>query len=235
MKNNLLILILFAGTLAFQACNNEPKTAGNDSSKTADVETPVSDGEEVLEQRVTHSVATLYDMDNDNSTISWKANKKLGGGHAGTFKPSMGRLAYDQGRVVAGEVNVNMKSLDVTDDMGAGKAKLVGHLSSADFFDIEKFPSAKFVFQKIQPEADGSNGYNYTISGPLTMKGITKIISVPANIDVQESRIAVNSPVFTINRTDWGINYNSALLGTVADKIINDEVEMSFTAVFLPR
>lgn len=233
MKNNLLILVLFASALAFFSCKSEPK-AGSDS-KTAQVATPAGEGEEVVEQRTTHSVASLYDMDNANSTLTWKANKKIGGGHAGTFKPSMGRLAYDQGRVVAGEVTIDMNSLDVTDDMGDMKAKLMGHLKADDFFGVEKFPSAKFQFQKIQPEVDGANGYNYTISGPLTMKGKSKMISVPANIDVQGSQIVVNTPVFTINRTDWGINYNSGILGTAADKIINDEVELSVNAVFLAR
>jgi len=234
MKNNLLILTLFVGVLTFFACKNESKVDGAGST-TSKVETPVGEGEELMEQRVTHSIANIYEMDNANSTLTWKANKKIGGGHSGTFKPSMGRLAYDQGRVVAGEVTMDMKSMNVTDDMGDMKAKLMGHLNSDDFFAVDKFPSAKFMFQKIQPEKDGSNGYNYTISGPLTMKGKSKIISVPANIDVQSDKIVVNTPVFTINRTDWGINYNSGILGTAADKIINDEVELSVNAVFLPR
>ena len=235
MKNNFLILILFAVAVGFVACKSESK-AGAAGTETSKANTAAKAGEEVLQERTTKSVATLYDMDVTNTTVSWKANKKIGSGHSGTFNASMGRLAYDQGRVVAGEVNIDMKSIAVTDDMGADmKGKLLGHLQTGDFFEIEKFPSAQFVFQKIQPETDASNGYNYTIAGPLTIKGVSKPVTIPANIDVQSGKIVVNSPVFTINRTDWGINYGSGILGTAADKIIKDEVEMTINAVFLAR
>jgi polyisoprenoid-binding protein YceI len=63
-----------------------------------------------------------------------------------------------------------------------------------------------------------------SIVGDLTIKGITKSITIPANVAMAGDKISVVTPSFKINRTDWDVKYGSGLIGTAADKIIHDEI-----------
>lgn len=229
MKKNFSILSLFAFALIFASC-------GSDSASTAnapDVVNKANEGEEIMEtKKITNVVADLYQVDTRNSVLNWKGTKKIGGGHAGTMKLSAGRLAYIDHRIAAGEVTIDVTTLATTDEMGGKEANLNGHLKNEDFLDVGKFPTAKFVFQKIQPIEDAKNGFNYSITGPLTLRGVTKVVSIPANVEVLDKKIHVTSPKFSINRTEFGIKYGSGLFGAVGDKVINDDVEMSFDVMF---
>ncbi len=229
MKKNFSIPTLFAFALIFASC-------GGDSASTVDAPDVVNqakEGEEIMDtKKITNVVAEIYQLDPKNSSMTWKGTKKIGGGHAGTMKVSAGKLAYIDHRIAAGEVTVDVTSLATTDDMGDKAASLNGHLKNEDFLDVGKFPTAKFVFQKIQPIEDAKNGFNYSISGPLTLRGVTKVVSIPANVEVLDKKIHVTSPKFSINRTEFGIKYGSGLFGAVGDKVINDDVELSFDVMF---
>lgn len=229
MKNSISILTLFAFALIFASC-------GGDSANGADAPAAVTqakEGEEIMEtKKVTNVMADLYQLDPNNSVLNWKGTKKIGGGHAGTMKLSAGRLAYIDHRIAAGEITVDVTSMATTDDMGDKAASLNGHLKNEDFLDVGKYPTAKFVFQKIQPIEDPKDGFNYSVSGPLTLRGVTKVVSIPANVEVLDKKIHVTSPKFNINRTEFGIKYGSGLFGAVGDKVINDNVEMSFDVMF---
>ena len=229
MKKSFSILTFFAFALIFASCGSDSSAEAN----APDVVNKANEGEQIVEtKKITNAVADFYQLDPNNSTMTWKGTKAIGGGHAGTMKVSAGRIAYIDNRVVAGEVTVDVTSMATTDDLGDKAAGLNGHLKSPDFLDAAKFPDAKFVFQKIQPIEDAKNGFNYSVSGPLTLKGVTKVITVPANVAVMDRKIHVTSPKFSINRTEFGIKYGSGLFGAVGDKVINDEVELSFDVMF---
>ncbi len=80
--------------------------------------------------------------------------------------------------------------------------RLTNHLKSADFLEVREFPTAKFVSTKIEPAADGKA----KITGNLTLHGQTKAISFPATVAVTDKGLTLASE-FTIDRTNWGINY----------------------------
>jgi len=89
-------------------------------------------------------------------------------------------------------------------------------LKSPDFFDVEKFPKAKFVSTAIK--AGGDNGATHTVTGNLELHGVTKAITFPAQIKVDPDAVSVVAE-FSINRKDFSIVYPG-----MPDDLIKDDV-----------
>ncbi len=85
------------------------------------------------------------------------------------------------------------------------------HLKSADFFDAEQYPTLNFKSTKI--EGDGNE---YQITGDLTIKGITKPVTLNAEFSGLmtdpwgNTKVGINLDG-KINRKDFGLTYNAAL------------------------
>jgi polyisoprenoid-binding protein YceI len=102
-----------------------------------------------------------------------------------------------------------------------------GHLKSNDFFDMENYPQITFVSTRVeQVDAD-----NYRVTGDLTIKGITN----PGTVDVEYTGTAVdpfsNTRIgfegkTTVNRKDWGVNWNAAL--EAGGVLVSEKVTLEF-------
>ena len=97
---------------------------------------------------------------------------------------------------------------------------LTNHLKSPEFFDVAKFPTSTFVSTGIEagskdPKAKEAT---HTVTGNLTLHGVTKSISFPAKIAVSGDNATLDSEFF-INRQDFGITYPGK-----ANDLIRDEV-----------
>ncbi len=197
-------LLLILG-LSFTACKKAPK--GVDSKTTT----------------ATNAAATANANDKmfniTGGQLQWTGTK-VGGQHSGIVKVKGGDISASNGQVSAGTVMIDMSSITVTDlKAGDGKEDLEGHLKNEDFFNTAAHPTATFKVTS----ASGS-GTSMSIVGDLTIKGITKSITIPANVAMAGDKISVVTPSFKINRTDWDVKYGSGLIGTAADKIIHDEI-----------
>jgi len=173
------------------------------------------------------------------STLNWKGSKP-GGEHVGTVSVTEGKLSAENGKLVAGSFTIDLNTIvcaDLTDAEMNGK--LVGHLKSADFFDVAQFPTAKFELVSASElpagtpaSADGIQA-THQVTGNLIMKGITKSISFPAQVSVGESEIKAVSAPFAIDRTQWSVNYGSkSLFAELKDNFINDEMIISLNLSF---
>ncbi len=187
-------------------------------------ETEATAAEEVKEKT---TEALLYVVDASTSTIEWTGIKPAGK-HMGTINVAKGTISTKEGTVESGSFLVDMKSITVTDLEGDEKAGLEGHLKGEGegkedhFFNVAKFPTASFDITGIK-QKDGKT----FIEGNLTIKGIEKNISFPATTSVQDNTLTLTTEVFTINRTDWGVNYASkSIFGDLGDKFINDDIEL---------
>jgi len=139
---------------------------------------------------------------------------------------SDGRLMVGGDKLIGGEFTIDMNSLTNTDIEDAGKrGNLEGHLKNEDFFEVSKFPTSKFELIQVQP-VTGNDAVTHNLTGNLTLKGITKSITIPANVIVTDAMISAVTPAFDINRTDWGVKYGSGLTGAVGDKVISDQVAL---------
>lgn len=105
-------------------------------------------------------------------------------------------------------------SVQATIDVGSvstGDQGRDGHLKGADFFDVENHPEMTFVSTGVQ-----ANGDDFVLAGDLTIKGVTK----PVSLDLEFEGVAKDpwgntkagfTAEGTINRKDWGLEWNVAL------------------------
>lgn len=155
----------------------------------------------------------------ENSKIEW-VGSKVTGSHNGSFGKFSGTVNYG-GSPEKSSVTINIETASIAaDDPGLTK-----HLQTPDFFDVAKFPEAKFESTGIK--AGGDKGATHTVTGNLTMHGVTKSISFPATItpvpgSVPSPEAITVDASFSINRKDFGINYAGA-----ANNLIRDEVVLN--------
>lgn len=209
----LLGFIFFAGALSLISC----KQSEGEKAE-------VSDAAEVEA-----SVGTEIPVNVSESMISWEGTKPTGT-HTGTINISEGNVAVNEGKVTGGSFTIDMNSIVVTDLDGEQKANLENHLKGfADgkedhFFNVAQHPTASFELTKVV-SLDGDAEANSTVYGNLTIKGTTKEIGFRAMINVNNDQVTVTTPKFTVDRTQWGVNYGSkSIFDNLGDKFINDEI-----------
>jgi polyisoprenoid-binding protein YceI len=164
--------------------------------------------------------------------LEWNG-KKLKGEHNGTIMLSSGEIIINKDAVTGGTFEIDMNSLtdkDLTDP--SYKTKLEGHLKSADFFDAQKFPKAKFVITSVTPIKEAKEGgYTHTVKGNLTIKDKTNEISFDAVIKMAEGKVACVGTA-TIDRSKFDIKYGSkSFFPEIGDKLIYDEFIVKFNVV----
>ena len=131
--------------------------------------------------------AVKYTFSNTTgSKVQW-TGAKVTGKHDGTFETFTGAVNLVDGNPEKSTVNVDIdtSSLKVDPD------KLAGHLKSADFFDVAKYPKATFNSTSIK--AGGDKGATHTVTGNFMLHGVTKSITFPATITVAGDDVKVNA------------------------------------------
>lgn len=150
----------------------------------------------------------------------------------GNVKLANGTLNVEGNKLVGGTFVMDMSTLVDTDITNAGmNEKLTGHLKSDDFFSVEKHPTSTFKITKAEPMAKAKAGEpNYTITGDLTIKGITHPITFPASVKIAGNTAEAKAK-FDVNRIKYDIKFRSGLIGTAADKIIYDDFTIDLNIV----
>jgi polyisoprenoid-binding protein YceI len=143
------------------------------------------------------------------SKIGFTASK-VTASHEGGFNTFDGTISLSPEGPQKSSFAVKIK----TDSIHTDAEKLTGHLKTADFFDVAKYPEATFTSTGITPKS----GSEYTVTGDLDLHGVKKSITFPANITVAKDRVTATSE-FAINRRDFQINYAG-----MANDLIRDEV-----------
>lgn len=167
------------------------------------------------EQQPAEKNGELLAVNLETSKVDWKAF------HKGGFNPRWGTLSLQSGEisvkdkeVTAGDFTMNMQSIKVdpasVTEESSLYLQLEAHLKSADFFEVEKNPTANFKITKVAALSTNDNtgveGANKMVSGNLTLKGKALNISFPAKVIVTEGLVTLKAK-FTVNRTDWNLNY----------------------------
>ncbi len=153
------------------------------------------------------SVASLA-IDPKNSKIEF-VGAKITKSHDGGFRDFAGTLKLAE-PVEQSQVEVTIQ----TASLWADAEKLTKHLKSPDFFDVERYPTAQFSSTKIVATGDG-----HTITGDLTLHGVTKRISFPAKVSASASEVSAQAE-FAINRQDFGITYPGMPDDLIRDKVV---------------
>jgi K(+)-stimulated pyrophosphate-energized sodium pump len=163
-----------------------------------------------------------YSFVSDSCTLVW-TGKKAVGSHTGAIKITAGNIKLDS-NMISGEFVIDMKSITCTDITDSTYNKdFVGHMMADDFFGVAANPTAKISLMKIAALDDKSN---YLITADLTIKSITNEITFPAHIVTEAGRMSVSADI-VIDRTRWGIIYNSPTAGALGDKFIYDNFNLA--------
>jgi polyisoprenoid-binding protein YceI len=139
----------------------------------------------------------------------------------GRFKDFSGTIVYDAKNPAASSVQFSIKAASIATDNDARD----GHLKSPDFFDAAKFPTLEFASTKVA--ASGAN--QLSVTGNLTIKGVTKSVTIPVKVGGMikqgEGWKAGFTSTFTINRQDYNVAWNKAVEG--GGMILGDDVEIT--------
>ncbi|MCU0469793.1 MAG: YceI family protein [Arcicella sp.] len=165
---------------------------------------------------------TTLAVDTKASKIHWLA-KKVTGQHEGTINISSGSLVADGAKIVGGDFVIDMKSIVCTDITNEEyNKKFIGHITTGDFFEVEKFPTSTFKITKVA----GNN-----ITGDLTLHGVTKSITFPAKISTVGGKVSATASI-PVDRTDFGVKYGSKkFFESIGDKAIDDVFNLDVTLV----
>ncbi|MEK7124785.1 MAG: YceI family protein [Patescibacteria group bacterium] len=173
-----------------------------------------------------------YELDADSSSMAWQGQKTLIKSwiDRGTIQLKSGSTTVADGKVTKGNVVVDMTSIvTLNTGKGDGEDTEAKHLKSADFFDVTKYPTAEFKLTSL--EKDDSSPDGYTVSGTLTLKGLTRAVTFPATVITDDDTLTMKASA-QLDRTRWNIRYGSdRFFDNLGNEVIDDLFTVTFTAV----
>ncbi|HEY2407804.1 MAG TPA: YceI family protein [Polyangiaceae bacterium] len=169
-----------------------------------------------------------WNFDPAHSTVGFSARHMMITKVTGRFKSWSGTLEFDPSNLASTKLSaeIDAASVDTQDE------KRDGHLKSADFFDVEKFPKLTFAGTKVESSGKGKA----KVTGDLTIHGTTRAVT----LDVEYSeptkdpwggeRVGIEART-TINRKDFNLNWNVALEagGILVSEKIQIELDVQAT------
>jgi polyisoprenoid-binding protein YceI len=164
-----------------------------------------------------------YTLDPTHSRIGFVARHAMVTKVRGSFNEVEGSGYFDAEDPTKSRATLTIQAASI-DTRNADRD---GHLRSNDFFDMEQYPEITFVSTKVEPLASGS----YRVTGDLTIKGVTKPVSVDldytgsATDPFGNHRVGLEGST-TVNRKDWGVNWNAAL--EAGGVLVSEKVTLEF-------
>lgn len=164
-----------------------------------------------------------YVIDPAHTSIGFTVRHAMVTNVRGSFQELEGTLTLDgeHPENSAAAIDVSMASIDT------GAPDRDGHLRSADFFDVEQFP--KMTFRSTSAEERG--GDSYRISGDLTIRDVTKPLTIDLEFNGSATDPYGNQRVgfegtAEMLRSDWGLTYQTAL--ETGGVLIGDKLKLTF-------
>ena len=166
--------------------------------------------------------AQSWEIDPRHSTAQFSVRHMVISNVRGEFLKLAGKATYDPKNLKASnlEAMIDVSSITTRD------AKRDTHLKSPEFFDAAKFPTITFKSRSFSKNRAGLN-----ILGDLTMRGVTKPVTIAVEGPSQEIKDSLGkqrigaSAMLKLNRKDFGINYNKVL--ETGGVIVGDEVSIT--------
>lgn len=163
-------------------------------------------------------------IDTKETVVAWTSSL-VHGKSTGYVYISKGELMIEKGQLMGGTVEVDMNTIE---DKNHGRDNaMVNHLKSPDFFDVKQFPFSTIAITGVA----STNNENKTVTGNLTIKGITHPVTFPARMEVKSGIVEANGKL-VIDRTRWDVRYRSGkFYDNLADKTISDSIEFNIKIV----
>lgn len=167
--------------------------------------------------------AATYQIDPAHTSVEFSVKHMMFSTIKGKFTDLAGEIVFDEGNPAASSVNATINVTSVS----TGDTNRDNHLRSADFFDVEKYPTISFTSKSVEPLGRDAT---YRIVGDLTMHGVTReIVLEAAHLGTGKdpwggTRVGVTATT-TIDRKDWGLNWNAAL--EAGGVLVSDQVKIT--------
>jgi polyisoprenoid-binding protein YceI len=152
-----------------------------------------------------------YQIQRDTSEVTFLATSLLQNAN-GKFHRFSGEVVADPSELSAARVKLSVDTASID----TGITKRDNHLRSDDFLFVERFPAATFQSSRVE-----GSGPRVTVVGTLTMRGVTREIAVPVDLQITATDLVARGE-FTVNRLHYGIKYQSLL------NPVNDTVRIAF-------
>lgn len=162
-----------------------------------------------------------YNFDKPHSFIGFKVRHLGLIDVPGFFRDFTGTVNFDAKDVTRSTVEFTAKTTSVDTGVNARD----NHLRTKDFFEVEKYPEMTFKSTSVTRK-----GKNWTVTGDLTIKGVTRPVSIPFEVsgwlpgtDKSAAKIGISGET-TINRRDFGVNWGNNLPSGIP--AVSDEVRV---------
>ncbi|GAA2518305.1 YceI family protein [Streptomyces gobitricini] len=165
----------------------------------------------------------MYTIDPSHSGIGFTARHAMVTNVRGAFTAYEGALNLDGTDPAASSASIDVEIASID----TGNADRDGHLRGADFFDAERFPA--MTFRSTGAEALG--GTDYRITGDLTIKDVTKPITIDLEFNGAAKDPFGNERVgfegkAELLRSEWGLTWNAAL--ETGGVLVSDKIKLTF-------
>ena len=172
---------------------------------------------------------TTWNIDPAHAVAEFKVKHMMISNVKGQFPKVTGKLTLDESELTKSQVEATIEAASIETRDPQRNA----HLKSADFLDVEKFPTLSFKSTGVRRVGDGE----LAVEGDLTIHGVTRkvVFSVegptpPAKDPWGNARIAVSATT-KINRKDYGLTWNAAL--ETGGILVGDEVTITLDVEFV--
>lgn len=177
----------------------------------------------------------MYMVNPSDVAITWTGRKVILKDwiDVGNVSLKEGWFEVKNNTVVSNEFTIDMNSImNKENGMKKNQDMLTKHLKSADFFDVEKFPTSKFVAKSIVSDMGTSTATStlkLNVVGDLTIKDVTKEITIPVTFSTLPGGILSVKGSVDLDRTEWNVVYGSGkFFKNLGDNVIDDMFNISF-------
>ncbi len=166
--------------------------------------------------------ADTYNIDPAHSSVAFSVSHMVINNVKGMFKDFTGTVVVDNNAIQEAKGTIQTKSVDT------GVERRDGDLRSANFFEIEKYPTITFQSKRVEKK-----GGETLLIGDFTMHGVTKELSLPVKLagpikdPFGNTRIGLQAKT-KLNRRDFGLTYGKVL--ETGGLVVGDEVEIEINA-----
>ncbi|WP_413612784.1 YceI family protein [Bdellovibrio sp. HCB-110] len=175
-------------------------------------------------------MSTTWQIDTAHSSANFSIKHMMIAKVHGGFEKLSGTLQYDASDVTKSYIEASIDAASIN----TREAQRDGHLKSADFFDVEKYPTINFKSKKVERDGD-----DLKVTGDLTIHGVTKEVV----LDVEGPSAEMKDPygnikigisaTTKIKRKDFGLSWNAAL--EAGGVLVGDDVAISLDVQFAKK
>jgi polyisoprenoid-binding protein YceI len=158
----------------------------------------------------------VYTVDRNHSEAAFQVRHILTKVR-GPFRDFTGTIDFDKAKPENSGVEFHIKAASID----TGVQRRDDHLRSADFFDVEKFPELTFKSTKVVQKGKTA----FDVIGDLTIHGVTRQVVLPVTYLGESGPKAGFETAVTINRKDYGLNWNKTL--ETGGLMVGDDVEIT--------